>query len=101
LAFDGLQELGGETVDAASSGGQLEELLDELNLTPNISSAHPPNRPLPHHVRRLNPESFAAPPGILGTPASCNTTLTGEVEKSPQVALKTDTKICGDFSPSP
>jgi hypothetical protein len=50
LAFDGLQELGGETVDAASSGGQFEELVDELNLTPNISSARPPNLPLPDHV---------------------------------------------------
>src|ERR1700680_644829 len=49
----GSQELGGETVDAASSGGQFEELVDELNLTPNISSAHPPNLPLPHHVDRL------------------------------------------------
>jgi hypothetical protein len=27
--------------------------VDELNLTPNISSAHPPNLPLPHHVHRL------------------------------------------------
>src|ERR1022692_839439 len=43
----GSQELGGETVDAASSGGQFEELVDEPNLTPNISSAHPPNLPLP------------------------------------------------------
>jgi hypothetical protein len=49
----GSQELDGETVDAASSGGQFEELVDELNLTPNISSAHPPNLPLPHHVHRL------------------------------------------------
>ena len=49
----GSQELGGETVDAASSGGQFEELVDELNLTPNISSAHPPNLPLPDHVHRL------------------------------------------------
>src|SRR6195256_5416790 len=37
----------------ASSGGQFEELVDELNLTPNISSAHPPNLPLPHHIHRL------------------------------------------------
>src|ERR1700692_4909882 len=35
------------------SGGQFEELVDELNLTPNIRSAHPPNLPLPHHVHRL------------------------------------------------
>src|ERR1700682_4483283 len=37
-------------VDAASSGGQFEELVDELNLTPNISSAHPPNLPLPYYI---------------------------------------------------
>ena len=49
----GSQEWGGETVDAASSGGQFEELVDELNLTPNIRSAHPPNLPLPQHVHRL------------------------------------------------
>src|ERR1700674_4072359 len=49
----GSQERGGETVDAASSGGQFEELVDELNLTPNISSAHPLNLPLPQHVHRL------------------------------------------------
>ena len=34
----GSQELGAETVDAASSGGQFEELVNELNLTPNIST---------------------------------------------------------------
>jgi hypothetical protein len=45
--------LGGETVDAASSGGQFEEPVNELDLTPNISSTHPPNLPLPHHVHRL------------------------------------------------
>src|SRR5712691_1446361 len=49
----GSLELDGETVDAASSGGQFEEFVDELNLTPNISSAHPPNLPLPHHVHRF------------------------------------------------
>jgi hypothetical protein len=27
--------------------------VDELNFTPNISSAQPPNLPLPHHVDRL------------------------------------------------
>jgi hypothetical protein len=47
------KDLGGETVGAARSGGQFEELMDELNLTPNIRSAHPPNLPLPHHVHRL------------------------------------------------
>jgi hypothetical protein len=61
LAFDGLTGVGQETVDAASSGGQFEELVDELNLTPNISSADPPNLPLPHHVQPHNPEWFTAP----------------------------------------
>jgi hypothetical protein len=42
--------LGGETVDAASSGGQFEELVDELNLTPNIFPAYPTSLPLPDHV---------------------------------------------------
>jgi len=37
----------------AGSSGQFEELVDELNLTPNIRSAHPPNLPLPQHVHRL------------------------------------------------
>src|SRR5229473_6778431 len=30
-----------------------KRLVDELNLTPNISSAHPPNLSLPQHVHRL------------------------------------------------
>jgi hypothetical protein len=46
----GSLELDGETVDSASSGGQFEECVDKLNLTPNISSSHPPNLSLPHHV---------------------------------------------------
>ena len=37
-------------VDAASSGGQFEEHVDELNLTPNIVPIHPPNLPLPYHI---------------------------------------------------
>src|SRR5713226_4649416 len=49
----GSLELDGETVDSASSGGQFEECVDALNLTPNISSAHPPNLSLPHHVHRF------------------------------------------------
>src|SRR5215831_3558275 len=32
------------------SGGQLEHLVDELILTPNIGPAHPSNLSLPHHV---------------------------------------------------
>src|SRR6516225_9937435 len=39
----GSLKLDGETVDSASSGSQFEECVDELNLTPNIRSAHPPN----------------------------------------------------------
>jgi hypothetical protein len=46
----GSPELGGETVYAASSGGQFEELVDELNLTPNIVPLHSPNPPLPGHI---------------------------------------------------
>jgi hypothetical protein len=49
----GSQELGGKTVDAASLSGHFEELVDELNVTPNIGAAHPPNLSLPHHVHRL------------------------------------------------
>jgi hypothetical protein len=45
-----VQELGGETVDAAGSGGQFEELVDELNLAPNIFPAYPTSLPLPDHV---------------------------------------------------
>jgi hypothetical protein len=51
LAFDGLTGVGRR--DGRCSGGQFEELVDELNVTPNISPAHPPNLPLPHHVYRL------------------------------------------------
>ena len=32
------------------SGGQLEHVVDELILTPNIGPAHPSNLSLPHHV---------------------------------------------------
>ena len=37
----------------AISVSQVEELLDESDLTEDISSTHPPNLPLPHHVHRL------------------------------------------------
>jgi len=48
------QELGGENGRCPSSGGQFQELVDELNVTPNISStSHPPNLPLPQYVNRL------------------------------------------------
>src|ERR1700693_1466600 len=49
----GSQELGRRDGRWPSSGGQFEELVDELNLTPNIRSAHPPNLSLPQHVHRL------------------------------------------------
>ena len=32
------------------SGSQIEGLVDELNLTPNIVPVHPPNLPLPYHI---------------------------------------------------
>src|SRR6266853_1899145 len=35
------------------SASQIEELLDESDLTKDIRSAHPPNLPLAHHVDRL------------------------------------------------
>ena len=40
-------------VDVGISGYYFEELLDELNLTWNVSSTHPPNLSLPDHVHRL------------------------------------------------
>jgi hypothetical protein len=50
----------------AFSGGQFEELVDELNLTPNVSPANPPSLPFPNHVHRLiSLEAFALPPGTL------------------------------------
>jgi hypothetical protein len=41
------------TPHVAFSGGQFEELVDELNLTPNVSPANPPSLPFPKHVHRL------------------------------------------------
>src|SRR2546429_4340805 len=35
---------------AGGSGGQFEQLVDELILTPNIRPAHPSNLSLPHRV---------------------------------------------------
>jgi hypothetical protein len=40
-------------VAARVSGGQSEQLVDELILTSNIRSAHPSNLSLPHHVDRF------------------------------------------------
>jgi hypothetical protein len=37
----------------AISGIQIEELVDESDLTKDIIPAHPPNLPLPHYVHRL------------------------------------------------
>ena len=37
-------------VDVVISSGQFKELVDELNLTPNIFPAYPPNLPLTDHV---------------------------------------------------
>jgi hypothetical protein len=42
-------ELGRMEVDSALS----EQLVDELNLAPDICPAHPPNLPLPQHVDRF------------------------------------------------
>ena len=38
---------------AGVSGGQFEQLVDELILTPNIRPVHPSNLSLPHHVDRF------------------------------------------------
>jgi hypothetical protein len=38
--------------DAWDSGGQFEYFVDELILTPHVSSAHPSNLSLPQHVDR-------------------------------------------------
>ena len=35
------------------SCGYLEQLVDQLNLLPNIRTAHPPRLPLPDHVHGL------------------------------------------------
>jgi hypothetical protein len=43
------------------SGGQLEHVVDELILTPNIGPAHPSNLSLPHRNRRF----FAQPEAAL------------------------------------
>src|SRR5216684_3867568 len=40
-------------VDSALSDRQIEQLVDELNLAPNICPAHPPKLSLPHHVDRF------------------------------------------------
>ena len=40
-------------IDSALSDRQVEQLVDELNLAPNLCPVHPPNLPLPHHVDRF------------------------------------------------
>ena len=48
----------------------LEHVVDELNLSPHIRTAHPPRVPLPDHVHGLVAlESFAAPRGMHESPA--------------------------------
>ena len=37
----------------SASYSHLEQLVDELNLSPNIRTAHPPRLPLPDHVHCL------------------------------------------------
>jgi len=52
--FDGVPESGpNDDSHVTFSGGQFEELLDELNLKPNVSPANPPNLPFPNHVHRF------------------------------------------------
>ena len=48
--LNGRQRNGLTMVNAVISSGQFEELVDELNLTPNIVPFHPPNLPLPYHI---------------------------------------------------
>jgi hypothetical protein len=63
MAFDGSQESGGETVDAAGSAGQFEEL---MNLTPTIFLAYRTSLPLPDHVHSfVTLNGSPVPPGIL------------------------------------
>ena len=42
-----------EVDDSALSDRQVEQLVNELNLAPNLCPAHPPNLPLPQHVDRF------------------------------------------------
>jgi hypothetical protein len=53
------------------SGRQLEHVVDELILTPNIGPAHPSNLSLPHHVARFitmnrSPRGLELPESLLG-----------------------------------
>jgi hypothetical protein len=48
--FERPPEIGLTTVKALISSGYFEELVDELNLTPDIVPIRPPNLPLPYHI---------------------------------------------------
>ena len=43
----------GERLGIEVSCSHVEQLVDELNLSPNIRAAHPPHLPLPNHVHGL------------------------------------------------
>ena len=71
----GRQELGGERIDTAISGSQFEELVNELNLAPNIRAAHPPNLSLADHVNGFlalnrSPCRLEFSEALLGLPAT-------------------------------
>ena len=64
----GRQELDGESIDTVISGSQFEELVNELNLAPNIRAAHPPNLSLADHGDGfLAPEFSEARLGLHAT----------------------------------
>ena len=70
--FEGCRRFGPLTISAAwYLGWQFEELLDELNLTPNIVSAHPAHLALPDHVHGFvalngSPTPPGTPESLLG-----------------------------------
>ena len=51
--FKKRQESNGSGRPSSVSCGHLEQLVDKLNLLPNIRTAHPPRLPLPDHVHGL------------------------------------------------
>ena len=48
----------GERLGIEVSCSHVEQLVDELNLSPNIRAAHPPHLPLPNHVHGLSEHGF-------------------------------------------
>jgi hypothetical protein len=69
--FEWLTELGRGQARILISGSQIEELLDEADLTEDIIPAHPSNLPLPNHVHRLmaldrSPRRLELPKSQLG-----------------------------------